>query len=312
MDTTTLQALNAQFAIPGHLAFRSGPGGLVRAVIENPQATAEIALQGAQVLAFQPQGSGPVLFLSTNAVYAPGKAIRGGIPICWPWFGPHPTDPDKPQHGFARTLPWAVLGTVGRDDGTTEVRLGLQDTPATRALWPHPFALTLVVQVGRELRVVLETHNPGAAPMTVTEALHAYFQIGDLAALTIQGLEGTTYIDKVAGDQRRVQAGPVTISGEADRVYIDTTAACVVDDPGLQRRMEIAKEGSRSTVVWNPGPEKAARMADLGGDEYTRMVCVEVANALDDRVVVAPGADHRLAMVIRVAPSGATPARPQS
>ena len=310
MDTRTLEALNAQFAIPGRIAFRSGPGGLVQAVIENPHATAEIALQGAQVLSFQPQGSAPVLFLSPHAVYAPGKAVRGGMPICWPWFGPHPTDPDKPQHGFARTLPWAVLGTEGRDDSSTEVRLGLQDTPATRALWPHPFALTLVVQVGRELHVALETHNPGPESMPVTEALHAYFQIGDLAALSIGGLEGTTYIDKVAGDQRRVQSGPVTISGETDRVYIDTAAACAVDDPGLQRRIEIAKEGSRSTVVWNPGPEKAAQMADLGGDEDTRMVCVEVANALDDRVVVAPGADHRLAMGIRVAPTGAPPARP--
>jgi glucose-6-phosphate 1-epimerase len=302
MDTSSPEALNSQFAIPGHVAFRAGAGGLVRAMIENVHATAEIALQGAQVLAFQPRGSAPVLFLSSRALYAPGKAIRGGIPICWPWFGPHPTDPGKPQHGFVRTLPWAVLGTAGRDDGTTEVRLGLQDTPATRALWPHPFALTLTVQVGRELRVALETHNPGAESMTVTEALHAYFHIGDLAALRIGGLEGTTYIDKVAGDQRQVQAGPITITGETDRVYIDTTGACVVEDSGLERRIEVTKEGSQSTVVWNPGPEKAARMADLGDDEYTRMVCVEVANALDDRVVIAPGADHRLAIGIQVGP----------
>ena len=309
MDEWTPEALNAQFAIPGHIMFRAGSGGLVRAEMANAATTAQIALQGAQVLTFQPQRSAPVLFLSPHARYAPGKAIRGGIPICWPWFGPHPTDPTKPQHGFVRTLPWAVRGTGELDTGTTELRLGLDDTPATRALWPHPFALTLTVQVGRALRVVLATHNPGDQPLPLTEALHSYFYIGSLAGLIVGGLEGTTYSDKVAGGQRQVQAGPVTIRDETDRVYLHTTHACHVEDPALQRRIQIAKEGSQSTVIWNPGRAKAAQLADLGADTYTQMICVEVGNALDDAVSVAPGATHEVAMMIGITPlGGETPA----
>ncbi len=301
MSTDLIQDLNARFAIADQVSFAVGSGGFPVVSVRNAHADASIALQGADVTGFQPHGQEPVLFLSRQAVYARGKAIRGGIPICWPWFGPHPTDPTKPDHGFARTRPWSVLDTRAMPDGATRVRLGLTDDAETRALWPHAFALQLVVIVGAALEVTLVARNTGYEPFVCSGALHSYFRVGDVTAITIQGLEGIAYVDKVDGGHAKVQQGPVTIAGETDRVYTDTTAACAIVDPTVGRRVTVAKEGSRSTVVWNPWRDKARRLADFGDDEYTEMVCVEVANAGDDTVTVAPGGEHRLGTTIGVA-----------
>jgi glucose-6-phosphate 1-epimerase len=302
MEQSTPEVLNQQFGIADQVQFRADPGGLPVAIIENQHAAAQIALQGAQVVAFHPHGAEPVLFQSAHAVHAPGKGIRGGIPICWPWFGAHPSDQTRPQHGLVRTRMWSVLATSALDDGVTEVQLELGDTPETRALWPHRFQLMLTVTIGRELRVALETRNPGAQPVQVTEALHTYFVIGDIGALVVRGLEGVEYGDKADGWRRKVQEGPVTIVSETDRVYVDTPAACIVEDPALHRRIHIDKEGSQSTVVWNPWVERAREFADFGTDDYRRMICIEVGNALDNVVTIEPGAVHRLATTIRVEP----------
>jgi len=300
MAQASPELLNQQFSIAGQVQFRSDAGGLPVAIIENQYATAQIALQGAQVVAFHPHGAEPVLFQSAHAVHAPGTAIRGGIPICWPWFGAHPSDPAKPQHGFVRTSMWAVLATGTLDDGATEVQLGLGDTPETRALWPHRFQLLVTVRIGRELRVALETRNAGDQPVQVTEALHTYVAVGDIGALVVRGLEGVEYGDKVDGWRRKVQEGPISIVGETDRVYVHTSATCSIDDPVLHRRVHVEKEGSQSTVVWNPWVERAREFADFGPDEYRGMICVEVGNALDDVVTIDAGAFHRLATTIRV------------
>jgi len=300
MSTDPIQDLNARFAIADQVSFAADPGGFPMVSMRNAHAAAAIALQGADVTGFQPHGQEPVLFLSRHAVYAPGKAIRGGIPICWPWFGPHPTDPTKPDHGFARTRPWSVLATMAMPDGAARVRLGLTDDAETRALWPYTFALELVVTVGTTLEVTLVARNTGHEPFDCGGALHSYFRVGDVTAITIQGLEGTAYVDKVDGGRSQVQQGPITIAGETDRVYTDTTASCTIVDPTLGRRVTVAKEGSRSTVVWNPWRDKAGRLADFGDDEYTGMACVEVANACADTVTVSPGGEHRLGTTIRV------------
>jgi glucose-6-phosphate 1-epimerase len=300
MAVNAAEALNERFAIPDQVGFRSGPGGLLFARIQNERAEAEISLQGGQVLSFVPRGAEPLIFTSAQAVFAPGKAIRGGIPVCWPWFGPHPTNSRLPQHGFARTAGWTVLQTTTLRDGTTELRLGLRDSADTHALWPQTFELTLEVRVGRRLRLVLQSLNTGDRPFEVSEALHSYLQISDVSTLRIHGLDGTEYIDKVDGGVRKVQQGAVTIEGETDKVYVDTTNACVVED-GI-RRIRIEKEGSRSTVVWNPWREKARQMADFGDEEYSRMVCVEAANALDNTITVEPGASHRLAITVGIEP----------
>jgi len=300
MSTDSIQDLNARFAIADQVAFAAGPGGFPVVSVRNAHADAAIALQGADVTGFQPHGQEPILFLSRQAVYASGKAIRGGIPICWPWFGPHPTDPAKPDHGFARTRPWSVRDTTAMPDGATMVRLGLTDDAETRVLWPYAFALELAVTVGTTLEVTLVARNTGHEPFVCGGALHSYFHVGDVTAITIQGLEGTAYVDKVDGGRSQVQQGSITIVGETDRVYTETAASCVIVDPTLGRRVTVAKEGSRSTVVWNPWRDKARRLADFGDDEYTEMVCVEVANAGGDTVMVAPGGKHHLEMMISV------------
>lgn len=295
MESQTVQELNANYGIEGHLSFAADPGGLPMAVIENAHASARIALNGANVMHFQPHGQSPVLFLSQQAAFKPGKAIRGGIPICWPWFGPHPTDPTKPQHGFARTSLWRVLGSAANGDGSTEVRLGLRDHADTHALWDHAFALELIVTAGPALSVTLAARNTGESAFTCTAALHTYFTIGDVNTIRLLGLDGVTYVDKADSDQVKTQHGDVTITAETDYVYLDTTGPVTIADPSLNRRIVVSKTGSRSTVVWNPWIERARALSDFGDDEYMRMVCVETANAVNDVVTIQPGDAHRLA-----------------
>lgn len=302
---THLKALNEQFGLASQLVFKTGPGGLTTAEIDSAHATATVVLQGAHVLSFQPHNQQPVLWVSSNSYFAPGKPIRGGIPVCWPWFANHPTDAAKPAHGFARTSEWSVLGSDLTTAEAVRLRLGLTDTIATRALWPHPFHLELVVTVGSTLQVELLIRNAGDSPFTCTGALHSYFSISDIANITITGLEGGTYLDKVAGNQRREQTGPITITGETDRVYLDTSADCLIVDSGWQRQIRVAKRGSQTTVVWNPWIEKAQRMVDFGAEEYRQMVCVETANAADDVISVPAGGEHRLETTISPEPGRA-------
>lgn len=286
--------LNERFGIAGQVHLVNGPGDLPQIQIENMHARAVIALQGAHVITFQPHHHQPVLWVSERAIYAPGKAIRGGIPICWPWFGQHPGDPSKPMHGFVRTQRWTVEQTTALADRTTRIELGFTDSPETRRLWPFPFRLQLNVTVGQSLDVELVAQNTGSAAFSYTGALHNYFTVGDVSGVTISGLEDTAYLDKTDEFKRNMQNGPVTISSETDRVYLDTTNSCTIEDPQLRRQIVIAKHGSRTTVVWNPWQEKARAIADFSPNEYTAMVCVETANAGDDIVTVAPGEEQRL------------------
>lgn len=298
-----VDALNHRFALAEHVTFAAGPGELGPvAHVANRHATASIALQGAHVMAFQPRDQRPVLWVSARSAFRPGKTIRGGIPVCWPWFADHPTDPAKPAHGFVRAAAWSVVETAPADEDATRIRFRIADDPATFALWPHRFELELAVTVGAVLEVALTIRNAGDVAFTSAGALHSYFSVGDVAQVAIHGLDGGRYVDKVDRQARKVQRGAVRIDAETDRVYLDTTAECVIEDPGRRRRIHVAKEGSRSTVVWNPWIAKAASMADFGDDEYTGMVCVETANALDDVVSVPAAGRHVLRATVRVEP----------
>ena len=192
------------------------------------------------------------------------------------------------------------MGTNASPAGTL-IELGLESAPATLELWPHPFSLRLRAFFGVQLQVELHVHNPGPQPFSMSGALHSYFSLSQASAITITGLEGSSYFDKVGTAPQR-QEGPVRISAETDRVYQDTTAECIIEDPGLGRRICVAKQGSRSTVVWNPWIAKAARMEDFGDGEYRQMVCVGTANAAPDQIVLAPGARHCLQATLRVEP----------
>ena len=295
-----LETLNERFALPGRLEFVAGPGGMPHARMQAGRYGCEVALHGGHVVQYGAAGEPPILWVSRQAVYAPGKAIRGGIPVCWPWFGPHPSDPAKPAHGFARTRPWQAIGSGETGDGVW-LRLGLQSDETTLALWPHQFQLELTITVGPQLDLALTAHNPGDAPFSFGGALHSYFTVADVTQASVEGLEGARYIDQLTGEERR-QEGPVTVADEVDRVYFDPGPSCAIRDPLLGRRITVTKAGSGTTVVWNPWREKAARLADFADDEYPGMLCVETALALGDRVTLAPGASHTLRATIAAEP----------
>ena len=299
--TDGLAALNSRFGIDGHVVFREGPGGLTVADVSNEAGRAEIALFGGHVMRFQPAGHRDVLWMSRESVFQVGEPIRGGIPVCWPWFGGHPSDPGKPTHGFARRFLWEAAGSASMGADRTQLTLQFRDTDETRAMWDHAFETRLAVTVGSELSVSLTVRNGGTDAFTCTGALHTYFSVSHIADVSVSGLEGTAYIDTVGGaNERSVQNGPITFAGETDGVFLDTTTECVIHDPTWGRRIRIAKEGSRSTVVWNPWAAKSKRMPDFGDDEYVDMLCVETANAVDDSVMLAPGETHCLLAVIGV------------
>ncbi|TAN83624.1 MAG: D-hexose-6-phosphate mutarotase [Gallionella sp.] len=298
---TTAQQLNAQFGIDGQLGFREDASGLIVAEIGNAQASASLCLQGAHLMTWQPNSqSVPVVWLSRDAKLAAGKSIRGGAPVCWPWFGAHAAEASFPGHGYARTVPWQVVETGSEPDGATRLTLRLMESEKTRAQWPHSCTLELTVVVGETLRMELATVNTGIADFVIGEALHTYFQIGDIGTARVTGLEGCDYWDKVGGSTLRKQDGAIGFSGETDRVYINTAAECVIEDDKLKRRIHVAKSGSRSTVVWTPWTEKANKMGDLGQpDGWREMVCVESANAIENLVKVAAGSRHTLIVEYR-------------
>lgn len=286
--------LNRRLAIADFLAFEELPDGFVVAHVTTPEATASIALQGAHVMRYQPTGQAPLIWLSKLAKLAPGKSIRGGVPVCWPWFGAHPGNAQFPGHGFARTVPWQLLDAALLPDQRVRLEFELVQSEATRAQWPHASTVRNIVTVGPELEVELATTNTGASSFELGQALHTYFEIGDIRKATITGLDACDYLDKVGGSARRTQQGAVDFAGETDRIYLATRGHCEIHDPVLGRRILVTSTGSRSTVVWNPWLEKADKMGDFGPDGWTGMVCVETANAADDVIQLAPGATHRM------------------
>lgn len=291
----TMKELNLRFGIDHELIFVEGPGGLVFAEIGNDLGTARLCLQGAHVVSYKPAGQDvPVVWVSESASFAPGKSIRGGVPICWPWFGPHATEPGFPGHGFARTVMWEVLSTSSLPGGETGITLALIPDDLTRKQWPHDTNVQLAVTVGSSLTLSLATTNNSPGKLQFGEAFHTYFQIGDIEQVQVTGLENTSYLDKVGDQVRRTQDGSIRISGETNRVYVDTEASCSIVDSQLKRRIIICKTGSRSTVVWTPWSDNADRMGDFGKDGWRRMVCVESANALENCVTLEPGQTQRL------------------
>lgn len=279
-----------------------GPGGVSRVRVRGARADAEVLLHGALVTRWQPAGAAPVLFLSGRAPDAPGRAPRGGVPLVFPWFGPHPTDRRAPMHGFARTRPWRLVASEVADDAVA-LELALEDDAETRAAWPPAFALRYRVTVGDALTLALEVVNRSDAPFTFEVALHTYLAVGDVERIAITGLEDTPYIDKVdAFTRKRHDGGPLRLTGETDRVFLGTRARCVVADPALGRRLSVDKTGSATTVVWNPWATRAAAIADLEAGGWRRMVCVETANAADDAVSLAAGGRHVTSATLRVEP----------
>ena len=291
----------SQFNIPNALRFEDTPGGLVRAVISTPQAEADIYLQGAHVTHWTPRGQQPVLFVSSKSLFTPGKAIRGGVPVIFPWFGPRGDGKPGPAHGFARSMEWALESATLPNDGKLEIVLTLAPNNATRDFGFAAFHLRFRVTVGTELEMELETRNDAKEPLTYEEALHTYFSIADIDQASVSGLEGTTFIDKTDGFKRKTLGNePVRIAKETDQVHVNSKSTCVIHDPLWNRRIILEKSGSDSTVVWNPWIEKTRGMSDMAADDWKRLICVETANAADNAVHLSPGDSHTLTASIRV------------
>jgi glucose-6-phosphate 1-epimerase len=287
------EVLNQNFGIEGEVAFREDDRGALVSEIRNASGSGAIAIQGAQVLSWTPAGQAPVVWLSPAARFAPGKSLRGGAPVCWPWFGPHPEDRDKPAHGFARNRDWDVREVNSLTQGTRVV-MAFAPNDAERVMWPYDAELILAVTLGERLRFDLTTRNLGSEAITITQAIHTYFQVGDIGAVRVEGLDGCEYIDKTSSDARIRQAGPILIDREVNRIYLDCPGDAVIFDESLGRRIRVTKQDSTSYVVWNPWAETGAKFGDMGEDGYRHMLCVETTNAATDAVTMAPGEIYTL------------------
>lgn len=275
------------------LTFVYSGQGLIKAILTNQGCSAEVFLHGATVTHWQPTGQAqPVLFVSGKSLFKPDKAIRGGIPICWPWFGPHPTDARQPQHGLVRNKPWRLVTVQKLDSARTRLRFEIE-IPGGSAEYTVIF--------GPTLELSLRSRNLADTPMRLEEALRTYLRVGDSRQVEIDGLENVEYIDKTAGGERKRQlADPVRFAGETDRVYLNTEATCVLSDPVLARRVSVHKTGSRSTVVWNPWIDKARSLSDFGDDEWTGMCCIETANAAENAIELPRRSEHEMTVQIEV------------
>jgi len=265
--------------------------GLHVVELVTPASTCTVALHGAQVLSFVPRrdDARDWLWVSDRAHFETGKALRGGIPICFPWFGPHPAGGSLPAHGFARTRLWQMVGVGEIGDDRMCVELALVSDDATMRVFPHAFVARLSVIAGEGLELAFEVINTGDTAFSFEAALHTYFAVSAAGAVTVDGLGGCAYADKVAGGAlRRQDEAPIRFEGEVDRVY-DGGGPVTLADPARPIRIET---DAGSTIVWNPGPAKTATMADMSPDGFNGFVCVESGNVADRRVTLAPGARH--------------------
>lgn len=293
-----------QLEIPGIVRIEPGKGGLERILVTLPHATAEIYSHGAHVTRYEPTGQPPVLWMSQSSMFEENKPIRGGVPICFPWFGPRASDPKSPAHGFARLNKWEIESTRNEGANRAEIVLRLLPNDFSRALWPANFSIRHKITVDQALTMSLEVQNASAEQISIEEALHTYLTVGDIKQVSVEGLGGKQFIDKVDGAKTKDQTDPlIRFTGETDRVYLDTTDTCIVHDPVLKRRIEVSKSGSKATVVWNPWINKAKAMPDFGDEEWPGMVCVETANVGKHALTLAAGTSHTMTAKVQAWPS---------
>lgn len=286
-----LETLNNDFGIAEHVHFVTGAGGFVMIEVENDHATALISTYSGHVLAYQPiNETEPLLFLSDQANYEQGKAIRGGVPVCWPWF----SDDGVPAHGFVRNEQWQIAATQQQLDGSTKIILNIGHNAHSQELWDYKFNLQLEIIIGETLSMVLTTSNLDEDDFTISQALHTYLSVGDVNKIEIIGLDGTHYLDKTIGLGKGEQEGNIKIDNEFDRIYGSLQKNILLRDPVFNRQIRISSPKSTTAVIWNPGQEKSIAMADLSADAYKQFVCIEAANTACDKVVVRAGHSHSL------------------
>ncbi|AFJ01282.1 Aldose 1-epimerase [Methylophaga frappieri] len=288
-----IDRLNQQFSLAEAVRFEMGPNGLIMIEITTPSASAKISLYGAQVLSYKPTHKEEFFYLSEQSVYGDAKAIRGGVPICWPWFGDDPSGQGRPAHGFARNQVWTVVDTHQKDTGEVAVKLQLTANAHSRQFWHCDFHLEMDIIVGASLTLRLTTTNTDKESFTISQALHSYFQIGDINNTQVRGFDNHHYLDKTLDFTEKLQQGNIRFVTETDRIYLHAPTYCFLEDSSLNRKLLIRSAGSQTTVVWNPW-QKAISLADMANDDYQRFVCIETANAADDSVTLSPGESHQL------------------
>ncbi len=274
----------------------NGHGDLPKIVVENQYSSAGIYLHGAHVTHWEPRGQKPVLWMSEKSDFASGKSIRGGVPLCFPWFGPKSDDADAPAHGLARLFDWKLQAASENEKAKELVFVPSSEVVAQDG-WPQ-LDVQLRLSIGEQLEIRFEAQNNSASTCEYEIALHSYFTVSDARQVSISGLEDAPYWDKIVNDEKSENA-PLRFTQETDRVY-DSASTCVLLDEAWQREIVVEKSGSQSTVVWNPWIEKARRMADFGDEEWPRMACIETANVGENRVVLEPNREHATAVKISV------------
>jgi len=293
-----IDELDDKFSIEGELGFAQLENDLIFATISNKYADADICLYGAHVTSFRPHNTMEILWVSPDSNFQEGSPIRGGIPVCFPWFGQHKTDPEKPQHGFARLMYWDVAETASKPNGETMIRLRLCSSEETKALWPHDFCAEMSVTIGRTLTATLKVTNTSSVPFEYSCALHSYFTLSSIENITVEGLQNTKYYNQLQPGDFIQGSSELNIQQAETRHYYNTELPVVINDPFFRRRISVAKSGSRVTTVWNPGEEACSKIADLPDDSYHAFICVEAVNAFNNMIRLTPGEVHETSAII--------------
>jgi glucose-6-phosphate 1-epimerase len=295
-----VEELDRRLGIPGVAKIREGNGGLPRIQITGSRAEGEMYLHGAQVTSWKPAGHDEILFLSTKSRWQEGYAIRGGVPICFPWFRAKADDPKAPAHGFVRTRSWQ-LESIVEEKGGVCVSMSTESDEQTRRWWTAEFRLVHRVVFGSELTLELVCTNTGKTDLRFEEALHTYNRVADVGNVRLQGLDTVHFLDNTDSNTEKVQHGEVKIASETDNAFLGTQNSVDLVDPKLDRRIRLQKSNSLTTVVWNPWREGAARLKDLGDAEWTQFLCVEASNILSASVSLAPRGEHKMTAVLSAA-----------
>jgi glucose-6-phosphate 1-epimerase len=286
-----------RFAIPGVAHVQADPGGNPVVRVATEKCLGAIHLHGAQVTSWKPAGTAEVIFLSSKASFAEGKAIRGGIPICFPWFRAKADDATAPQHGFARTTRWSLDSIQNASEGVVVI-MSMTHDAATRALWSHDFRAKFSATFGSKLVLEFTVANTGAAPFRFEEALHTYHAVGDIRSARIRGLDGAAYLDNTDDNREKKQTGDIAIARATDIAFLGTPQTVELIDPALKRSIRVAKQNSSSTVIWNPWEDAAGKMADVGHDEWQKFLCAEAANIRTDAIELAANETHTTTVTI--------------
>lgn len=289
-SSQTISNLNRFHGVVDALHYDADEAGMARAQLRFGGGEATLYLQGAHLTSWRPAGAVPVLFLSRSARFEKGVPIRGGIPLCFPWFGAKVDDPEAPSHGLARTSDDWDVSFVGRTDDSVIIAL--------EAIYMG-LRTRYQVELGSSLSLTFDVTNILDVPQTFEQVFHSYFTVSDVREVSLTGLEDAEYLDQLEGRERRPASGEaLRFSGETDRIYLATGSEKVIHDSGLERTIIIEAEGSPTTVVWNPWDDKTARLDDLDDDEWPTMLCVETGAVADDAIELPPGESRSLKTVL--------------